>query len=664
MLQVQGLEYRIGDRDLLKGIDWAIQPGRRAALIGPNGAGKTTMFRLMTGQLTPNRGRIVKPKNYRIGLLPQEELELSGGTVLEAVLEGRPDALELERRIQDLHASLNMAPEDQDLLDELGDLEHRYAAGRGYELETISKALISGLGFPEADFSRPLDEFSGGWRMRAYLARLLLREPDLLLLDEPTNHLDLPAIEWLEQYLLDFKGSIVLVSHDRYFIDRLAHEIYELDRGTLTFYSGNYHAYETKKREQELLLLKRWEEQQAEIRRQERFIERFRAKNTKATQVQSRIKHLEKIERIERPPERRRFGFELDPGEKSFKDVLELRDLGFAYGQDWVFRRLNLHVLRGEKLALVGPNGAGKTTLARLIAGQLAPREGDLILGKRVRIGYYAQHQVAALNVEATVLEEVSGSAAEAYVAKVREALAVFQFGGDDVNKTIKVLSGGEKARVSLAKMLLSPVNFLVMDEPTNHLDLISREALEEALGLYEGTLLLISHDRYFLDKLVHRVIELQSGGRFEEYSGNYSYFLEKRAQVSPPEDRPGPCSDDFPAEPPKTRLFPGRKSKEQKRREAEARQRVSKERNKLESDILWLEEEIGRLEDRKKAIEEHFCRPDAYQEREYAVALQKELGEANRRLHTFYEDWERKKIAQEELLGELERILADDVIE
>jgi ATP-binding cassette subfamily F protein 3 len=657
MLQVQGLEYRVGDRILLNGIDWAIQPARRAALIGPNGAGKTTMFRLMIGKLTPNQGRIVKPKNYRIGLLPQEELDVSGGTILDAVLEGRPDALALERKIQALHEALNRDPENEELLAQLGELERSYAAGRGYELETVSKTLLSGLGFPESDFQRPLEEFSGGWRMRAYLARLLLQEPDLLLLDEPTNHLDLPAIEWLEQYLLDFEGSIVLVSHDRYFIDRLSHEIYELDRGILTFYPGNYHTFETKKREQELLLLKRWEEQQAEIKRQERFIERFRAKNTKATQVQSRIKHLAKLERIERPPERRRLGFELDPGEKSFKDVLEIREMGFAYDEDWVLRRLNLHVLRGEKLALVGPNGAGKTTLARLIAGQLTPREGDLILGQRARIGYYAQHQVAALNVEASILEEVNSTVAEAYVPKVREALAVFQFSGDDINKKIKVLSGGEKARVSLAKILLSPVNFLVMDEPTNHLDLMSREALEEALGLYEGTLLLVSHDRYFLDKLVHRVIELQRGGRFEEYAGNYSYYLEKREQAPPPEA----LREFQPESRPKTRLFPGRKSKEQKRREAEARQRISKDRNRLESEILWLEKEIDRLEKRKKEIEGHFCRPDAYHDREYAVALQKELGEANRRLHGFYEDWERKKIALEELLEELERILADE---
>ncbi len=646
MLQVQGLHYEIGERILLQRIDWAIQPGRRVALIGPNGAGKTTLFRLMLGQITPQEGKVVKPKNFRIGLLPQEEMSLSGGSVLESVLSGREEVLDLEQKIQALHERLAVQPDDLLLLDQLGDLERRYASCQGYDLETTAQTLLSGLGFKDAHILRPLDEFSGGWRMRAYLARLLLQEPDLLLLDEPTNHLDLPAIEWVEQYLLDFKGSVVLVSHDRYFIDRLAQEIFELDRGILTHYSGPYHIYEKEKNAREQLILKKWEEQQAEIRRQERFIERFRAKNTKATQVQSRIKHLEKIELVERPPERRRFGFQLEPGVKSFKDVLELRNMSFRYTEDWVLQQVDLQVLRGEKFALVGPNGAGKTTLAQLIAGQVSPQEGILSLGERTRIGYYAQHQVSSLNLEASVLEEVTSTVADVYVPRVRDALGVFQFSGDDVHKKIRVLSGGEKARVSLAKILLSPVNFLVMDEPTNHLDLISREALEEALSHYAGTLLLVSHDRYFLDKIIHRVIELKDG-KLIEYAGNYSYYLEKRQQASgfqaPPQRKP------------KTTLL-GRKSKEQKRDEALARQQISRKRNEMEMETEWLEDEIERLEQKKKEIEEYLCRPDAYQDKEHAVRMQKDLVDANRKLQAYYSEWEKKRIGLEELLSELER--------
>jgi ATP-binding cassette subfamily F protein 3 len=660
MLQVQGLEYEFGERELLRGIDWAIQPGRRVALVGPNGAGKTTLFRIMIGELSPQKGRVVKPKNFRIGLLPQEELPLSGGTALESVLEGCGEVLALEHKIRDLHEALNRDPDDEALLERLGELESRFAASRGYELETTAKTLLSGLGFPEGDFLRPMDEFSGGWRMRAYLARLLLQEPDLLLLDEPTNHLDLPAIEWLEGYLLEFKGSVVLVSHDRYFIDRLAQEICELDQGVLSHYPGNYHTFERLKRDKEQQLLKRWEEQQAEIRRQERFIERFRAKNTKASQVQSRVKHLEKVVPVERPSEQRRFGFQLVPGEKSFRDVLEIRGMGFRYADDgdWVLKDVDLHVLRGEKLAFVGPNGAGKTTLSRLIAGQLSIQEGILTLGQRVRIGYYAQHQVTSLNLEASVYEEVAATVSDANVPRIRDTLGVFQFSGDDVDKRIGVLSGGEKARVSLAKILLSPVNFLVMDEPTNHLDLMSREALEEALSRYEGTLVLVSHDRYFLDKLVGRVIELKNGRLFE-FTGNYSYYMEKRMEKNDyiPEE------DVRPKIKTKTTLL-SRKSKEQKRQEAEARQRVSKERNRLENDTLFLEDAIERLEKRKKEIEEYLCRPDAFQDRDYAVAIQKELVEISRRLQEYYSDWEGKKIGLEKLMAELERSPRDDTPE
>ncbi len=650
MLQVQGLRYDIGERSLLRGIDWAVQPGRRAALVGPNGAGKTTLFRLLCGDLVPKRGRVVRPKDYRIGLLPQEELSFAGGTVLESAMQGREDVLRLEHKIRNLHETLNLRPADPALLARLGDLEARYATLGGYELEITAEALLSGLGFVEEQMHRPLEEFSGGWRMRTYLARLLLQRPDLLLLDEPTNHLDLPAIEWVERYLLDFKGSVVLVSHDRYFIDRISHEILELDGGVLTRYPGSYKLFERQKRERELRMLKKWEEQQAEIRRQERFIERFRAKNTKASQVQSRIKHLEKMERLERPPERRRFTFQLDPGERSFKDVLAARGVSFRYGGDWVLRHVDLHILRGERIALVGPNGAGKTTLARLAAGQLAPQEGRLTRGQRVRIGYYAQHRVAGLNLEASIYDEVCASAAPAYMPKIRDALGVFQFTGDDVHKAIGILSGGEKARVSLVKMLLSPANFLVMDEPTNHLDLVSREALEEALQRYQGTLLLISHDRYFLDKLVQRVIEIKDT-RLLEYTGNYSTYLEKRENLS----------DDAEQEPSPSDIRHGSKQKNRarKRREAEARQRVSKERNRLESEIRWLEDEIDRLEAIKKEIEEFFSRSDAYRDKPYALGRQKELIEVERMLRSYFSEWEVKRIALDDLLADLERMIS-----
>ncbi len=649
---MQGLEYRIGERHLLKSIDWANQPGKRVALIGPNGAGKTTLFRLMIGEITSQSGKIVKPKNYGIGYLPQEETSLGEGTVLQTALKGRADLLNMEKRIAELHAALDGPHENHEkLLKQLGELEERYSIEEGYRLESLAQEILTGLGFVPQDQSRPLSEFSGGWRMRAYLAQLLLQNPDLLLLDEPTNHLDLPALEWLEQYLLDYKGSIVLVSHDRYFIDRLAHEIYELDRGELTKYAGNYHFYERRRQENEALQRKKWEEQQLEIKRQERFIERFRYKNTKATQVQSRIKYLEKLERFEAPTVRRSFDFRLQAGERSFKDVLRLEAMSFRYNKDWVLENVDLHIMRGERIALVGVNGAGKTTLARLIAGQIHPQEGGLHRGGRVRIGYYAQHQVDTLNLEATVYEEVESSAAQEYIPRIRNALGVFQFGGDDVLKKIKVLSGGEKARVSLAKILLSPVNFLVMDEPTNHLDVVSREALEDALDQYEGTLLLVSHDRYFLDKIISRVVEVKDKNILE-YAGNYSYYHEKREK--------GAEMEPSKKEKVKTGLL-GKKTKEQKRQEAEARQRISKTRNTIETSIQWLEREIDRLESRKKEIEDLLCRPDIYQEKEYMLSLQKELPLINKQLQEYYSDWEKGRIELEELLSGLEVVGQED---
>jgi ATP-binding cassette subfamily F protein 3 len=645
MIQIQDLSCSIGGRTLMTDINWAIQPGKRSALIGPNGAGKTTLLRLIIGELQPDRGKITRPREYHIGYLPQEEIEVWGNSVLDTALAGHEKISELERKIEEAHQALDASPDNQaKLLKKLGDLEHQYEALGGYRLESTAKTILSGLGFSEANFLRSQSELSGGWRMRVYLARLLLRDPDLLLLDEPTNHLDLPSLEWMEQYLLQFTGSVILVSHDRFFIDRLAHDVYELDHGRLERYAGNYHFFEREKEKRIQLLRKKRETLETERKRQERFIERFRAKNTKATQVQSRIKQLEKLEKIELPPPPLRINFQLSVEVKSYKDVLHIEDMFFRYEEPWVLKDVNLIVSRKERVALVGANGAGKTTLTRLIMNQLSPQKGNIILGKRTSLGYYAQHQLDMLDPDANVYDEVFSSAAEDHIPRIREVLGAFQFSGDDVFKKIKVLSGGEKARVSLAKILLSPVNFLIMDEPTNHLDLASIEALEQALTHYEGTLLLISHDRYFLDKIVGRIIELKEGW-LTEYMGNYSDYLAKR------------MSD--PAEVARTemkeRSLPvGRKTKDQKRLEAEARQAISRERNRLEKDIEEIEIKIGNLEARKKEIETKLARPETYRDGEQAVKLQKEYSHLREDLEDCYDRWEELKLNFEDLLDKL----------
>lgn len=642
MLQVQDLRYSVEERELLKGVNCTIRASRRSALIGPNGAGKTTLFRILTGELRAHAGSIVHPKNYRIGYLPQEEISIKGESVFSTAMEGRQDILSLEREMAEIHQALDSSRDDQEgLLSRLGELEQKYRALDGYLLESKTKSILSGLGFSEGEIQKPLSDFSGGWRMRAYLARLLVQAPDLLLLDEPTNHLDLPSLEWLEQYLLSFSGSMVLVSHDRYFIDRLAQDIYELDRGDLEYYPGDYHFYERKKEQKAALLQKKFETQQAEIKRQEKFIQRFRYKATKAAQVQSRIKQLEKMERIILPPSSRRLGFSLKVGQSSYKDVLEIENMSFRYDEDWVLEDLDLQVSRGDTIALVGVNGAGKTTLTRLVAGQLSPQKGKIQLGKRTRVGYYAQHQVASLNLSATIYDEVAATVSNESIPRIRDVLGIFQFSGDEVFKKISVLSGGEKARVSLTKILLSPINFLIMDEPTNHLDMNSRAAIENALQEFDGTLLVISHDRYFLDKLVYRVVELK-GKRLIEYTGNYSYYLEKR------EDQ---VNVERPRKKDKSTAVLGRKTKEQKRKEAEARQVISKERNRLEGSILELEQDIDQLESRKNAVESELCRPEVLRDGIQVVSLQKELAEITKKLQVCYADWEKDKAKLENLL-------------
>lgn len=643
MLQIKDLHYSIADRDLLAGIDWTIRKDKRTALIGPNGAGKTTLLRILIGEIEPAKGTVIKPKDFRIGCLPQEEISVGSGTILETVLAGQHEIAALENKIHEIHQALDTASGNhQRLLEQLGELEQRYEALDGYHLEVTAKSILSGLGFRKDDFSRPLSEYSGGWRMRAYLALLLVQKPNLLLLDEPTNHLDLPSLEWLENYLISFPGSIVLVSHDRFFIDRLAQEIVELENGKLEHYAGNYRFYEEQKKQRLLLLEKKWKEQQAEIARQERFIERFRAKNTKATQVQSRIKQLEKLEKIELlPPPPPPLAFSLNVGVQAYKDVLQIAGMAFRYDTRWVLQDIDLNLYRGERAALIGPNGAGKTTLTRLITGQLSPQKGIIRIGERARIGYYSQHQAETLNLEDTVYEEVCATAATNYLTEIRNVLGIFQFSGTDVDKKIKVLSGGEKARVSLAKMLLSPVNFLVMDEPTNHLDRNAREALEHALLHYDGAMLLISHDRYFLDKLVNRVIELKDG-KLDEYLGNYSYYLEKR------QSRGTAAHQEIPED--KSRPAGGKKTKEQKRLEAEARQAVSKESNLLKNEINELEDRIGMLETRIREIEVEMASPDTYQDKARTVSLQKEYAAAKKDLQVNSEKWEEAQLKYEEL--------------
>lgn len=647
MLQVQNLTFGIGERLLLKDVTVLIQPNKRVALIGPNGTGKTTFLKLLLGDLAPLQGSIIKPKDYIIGYLPQEDIELEQNTLLASVLSGRKELVEIEDKTDELRRQLELSGgTDSRLLDQLGDLEHRYEALGGYYYENEAKAILSGLGFDVDQYHQPVSVLSGGWRMRVLLARILLQKPDLLLLDEPTNHLDIPSLEWLEQHLMNFIGSVILVSHDRFFIERLAQDICELDRGKLTFFPGKYHDYERSKAQREELLEKQWQQQKVDREKQQRFIERFRYKATKAAQVQSRINALEKLELIELPPIKRAFHFQLSVEKPSYKHVLQIENMWFRYQSEWVLRDISMNLYRGDRIALVGANGAGKTTLTRLIVGQLQPQKGLVRLGERAQIGYYAQHQIDNLNLQNTAYQEVVSAISDSMVPKVRDVLGLFQFSGDDVFKPIQVLSGGEKARVSLAKILLSPVNFLIMDEPTNHLDLTSKEALEQALAGYEGTVILISHDRYFLDKLVNRVFELEEGQLFQ-YEGNYSDYLNKKMSLV----AAASSSVDDDAVAVNKKLI--------KRFRAEARQAISQDRKKLHQEIESLEHEIEHMEQRKSELEVLMARPETFQNGEYAASIAKEYQLLQAQLPILLQKWEATQLELEALLAELEQKLA-----
>ncbi len=649
MLRIQNLTYTIGDRDLLKNLTLQIRPGKRIGLVGKNGAGKTTLLRLIAGIYPTEKQVIQHPRDYTIGFLPQEEIAFDDQTILELALSGRPDILAMEREIQRLQNrnDLHESPGD---LKRLGTLEELYRVRGGYDLEFQAKKILSGLGFTPAQLEQSITTFSGGWRMRVYLARLLLQQPDLLMLDEPTNHLDIDSLEWLESFLTQYGGSLLVVSHDRFFLERIVNEIAEIQKGQLTHYSGNYSFYLKKRAEMLEQLKKAYEKQQAELAHTQKFIDRFRYKASKAAQVQSRIKQLEKIERIELPEKEGTLSFSIKVDTPSYKHVLEMRGISFAYEEpDWVLRDIDLDITRGERIALVGVNGAGKTTFTRLICNELQAQKGSLKIGERVSIGYYAQHQTQALNLEKSVFEEIEESAAPSFRTRLRDILGLFQFSGDDVNKKIDVLSGGEKARVSLARMLLSPANFLIMDEPTNHLDMSSREALEKALREYDGTLLLISHDRFFLDRLVNRVLVLEEG-RLTEYMGNYSAYLKRRAESRQNEE---PATG--PAKKTVTEPRGNRKSKEQKRLEARARQEISKERNRLNKAIAEVEKKLELLTGECREVEEKLADPATYNDAALSAGLNKRYKELETRIQAKEHRWEELQMELEELMNRLD---------
>src|SRR5436190_11307308 len=501
--------FEFGSRALIEDATWHIQPGERIGLIGYNGTGKSTILKLFVGEYLPSAGTVEKSKNTSIGYLHQDLLSFdTNDSIFEVALSAFERVQQLEKEIELLGHELEKTGDEKTLHDYTDRLHELETLG-GYNIHHKTEEILQGLGFANADLKRPYKEFSGGWRMRVLLAKMILQQPDLLLMDEPTNHLDLPSIEWLEKYLLNYPGSVVIVSHDKYFLNRMVTKIVELYQQELHIYSGNYEFYETEKQQRIELQQRAYENQQEYIRQQERFIERFRAKATKAAAAQSAIKRLEKLDRveqveIERPNLRINFEVNKQPG----KIIATLKHATKKFGDNTIIENSEAEINRGDKIALIGANGKGKSTLLRMIAGT-EPFEGERVWGHNVQESFYAQHQLEALNINNTVLDEMKTAGTGKTELELRSLLGCFLFSGDDVEKKIKVLSGGEKARVAQAKTIVSKANLLMLDEPTNQLDIHSVELLIQALNKYEGSLIMVRHDRYFISKTANKIWEI-----------------------------------------------------------------------------------------------------------------------------------------------------------
>jgi ATP-binding cassette, subfamily F, member 3 len=533
MIQLSELTKTFGDRVLFDHVTWQITARERVGLCGPNGAGKTTLLKMMAGLDEPDSGAVLKPNALTVGYLPQDGLNHSGHTVFEEASGAFADLIAMKAEmhvIEDQLGNPEIPEAEHDaMLHRYSDLQDSFRLRDGYSIELKTATVLGGLGFKPADFERPTETFSGGWQMRIALAKLLLGQPNLLLLDEPTNHLDLEARNWLEEYLNAYPHAVILVSHDRYFLDAVVTRIADLTLRTLTDYHTNYSGYLAEHHERIEAMRKAKREQDEEVARVKMFIDRFRYQATKAAQVQSRIKMLEKVVPLEVPAERKKIHFDFPSCGKSGRMVIELGHARKAYGAVVVFKDLSLHVERGDRIALVGPNGAGKSTLMRMLSGEEAPDAGTRTLGHNVVMQYFAQDEATRMDPAPTVYETLQDGSPMNMVPMIRNILGGFLFSGDDVYKKVRVLSGGERTRLAVARMLLRPSNALLLDEPTNHLDLDSKDVLLDALVDYGGTMIFVSHDRYFVERLATKIIEINGSGDAVMYPGTYAEFLYRK---------------------------------------------------------------------------------------------------------------------------------------
>jgi ATP-binding cassette, subfamily F, member 3 len=633
MLQIKKIDKFFADRRLFAEINLHIRPNDRIGLCGENGTGKTTLLKMLAGRVSPDAGELQVARGTTFGYLPQDGLEHHGVSLFEEVRSALAELLVLERELTELEQAI-AAGGSETQLERYAEAQELFQQRGGYTVEAEIGKVLRGLGFSESDWEKPCEQFSGGWQMRIALAKLLLQRPNLLLLDEPTNHLDLPARDWLEGYLIDYPHAIMLVSHDRFFLDQVVNRIVEVWNSALTEYPGNYSKYLVERDRRVAALREEKRRQDEEIAKTEAFISRFRYQANKASLVQSRIKQLEKVERIVLPPQRKQIAFRFPEPPKSGRQVLAVEAGSQAYGDLQVLNKIDLSVERGERLALVGPNGAGKSTLMRLLAGVEAPLSGKRVEGHNLQLAYFAQDQAKVLDGSQTVLQEMTAAAPFAMVPKVRDILGAFLFSGDDVEKRVAVLSGGERNRLALAILLLRPANLLLLDEPTNHLDLQSKEVLLQALKGYSGTLVFVSHDRYFVDHLATRVIEV-GGGRATSWLGNYEDFLQSKAALGDQshsalrvEQMSADRGTELPADGEKKLTYQQRKSAQR------AEQRRLREMNLLEAEIEVEEQKLA-------SLEQQMTDPELYRDPERWRKLSASHQQLKDEIANLYQRWE-----------------------
>ena len=638
MINIQHLDKYFGKKDLFIDCDLFIGSSDRVGLVGENGTGKTTILKMLLGLEAPNSGKIMKPKDLRIGYLPQEVIELSGTSVLDHVVDVAQELKRIENEMSQISRELDMAEGGETLLGltkRQGYLLERFNNLGGYQLEFRAKKILSGLGFHEGDFDLPIESLSGGWIMRASLARILLSAPDLILLDEPTNHLDLESLLWLEDYLKGVTSALLIISHDRVFLNRVVDRIVEIDGCKLISYAGNYDFYRVEKAKRKEIQWAAYRKQQEKIAQIQRFIEKNRVRKDRARQVQSRIKLLERMDRLDPPRRSKSVYFEFPPPPRSTKTLIELRGVSKSYGSQVVYRDISLSILREDRIAFLGPNGVGKTTLMRILSGNLDFEEGERLMNPSVHIASFSQRQMEQLSPQNTILEELLSVAGDQSIGKLRAVLGAFLFQEEDTTKRVSLLSGGEKSRLVLCKMLMARANLLLLDEPTNHLDIPSSEALEEALRQYGGTLCLITHDRHLINALANKILVIRDKA-LELYPGNFDDYQRIWAPdhgiSSPRESRVEAATDER-----TTR----RKTQEQRRAEAECRNRFYRESSPLRERIGLLEEEIDKSTALLEQLNQELALPETYRDSTRIQEIHKSRHELKEKIDGLTGEWE-----------------------